>query len=137
MVSIANALAVYAGLTNFTQSQAIFDNLEQARLAAGVKKPGLSLYPFYPDRWPDRFFEYPGMGYGHYQNGGYGIGGAACRSRPNFSTVLPRSARFTCCKWRMSGKNTLVTLSSGNLQPTRVMRAVIITAPLRVRWAAR
>ena len=70
MISIANALAVYAGLTDLAQNQAIFDSLEQARLAAGVKKPGLSLYPFYPDRWPDRFFEYPGMGYGNYQNGG-------------------------------------------------------------------
>jgi hypothetical protein len=70
MVSISNALAVYAGLTNTPQSKAIFDNLERVRLAAGIKKPGLSLYPFYPNRWPDLFFEYPGMGYGNYQNGG-------------------------------------------------------------------
>ncbi len=70
MVSIANALAVYAGLTDLRQSEAIFNSLETARLAAGVKKPGLSLYPYYPNRWPDRFFDYPGMGYGHYQNGG-------------------------------------------------------------------
>jgi len=70
MVSIANALAVYAGLTNLRQSEAIFNSLETARMAAGVKKPGLSLYPYYPNRWPDRFFDYPGMGYGHYQNGG-------------------------------------------------------------------
>jgi hypothetical protein len=70
MVSIANALAVYAGLTNTRQTEAIFKNLEQARLDAGVSKPGLSLYPFYPNQWPNLFFEYPGMGYGNYQNGG-------------------------------------------------------------------
>lgn len=70
MVSIANALAVYAGLTSFRQSNAIFSQLEQARLAAGAKKPGLSIYPYYPNRWPNLFFEYPGMGYGNYQNGG-------------------------------------------------------------------
>ncbi|MBN1220470.1 MAG: hypothetical protein JXM69_16205 [Anaerolineae bacterium] len=70
MISISNALAVYAGLTDFRQNQAIFDSLEWARVTVGAKKPGLSLYPFYPDKWPDRFFDYPGMGYGHYQNGG-------------------------------------------------------------------
>lgn len=70
MVSIANALAVYAGLTNPAQTQAIFANLEQARAAAGVNKPGLSLYPFYPNQWPNLFFDYSGMGYGNYQNGG-------------------------------------------------------------------
>lgn len=70
MVSISNALAVFAELTDFQQNEAIFNNLEDARLAAGVKKPGLSLYPYYPNRYPDLFFEYPGMGYGHYQNGG-------------------------------------------------------------------
>lgn len=70
MVSIANALAVYSGLTDIRQSQAIFTSLEQARLAAGVNKPGLSLYPFYPNQWPELFFEYSGMGYGNYQNGG-------------------------------------------------------------------
>lgn len=70
MVSIANALAVYAGLADFEQTEAIFENLEAARLAAGVNKPGLSLYPFYPNQWPDLFFDYPGMGYGNYQNGG-------------------------------------------------------------------
>ncbi|MCB0208716.1 MAG: hypothetical protein KDJ52_05285 [Anaerolineae bacterium] len=70
MVSISNALAVYAGLTTDDQTAAIFKNLEAARLAAGVNKPGLSLYPFYPNKWPDLFFEYSGMGYGNYQNGG-------------------------------------------------------------------
>jgi hypothetical protein len=70
MVSISNALAVYAGLTDFGQSQAIFHRLEEARLAARVNKPGLSLYPFYPNQWPNLFFDYLGMGYGNYQNGG-------------------------------------------------------------------
>ena len=70
MISISNALAVYAGLTTFQQSKAIFDNLEQARLKAGAKKPGLSIYPYYPNRWPNLFFDYLGMGYGNYQNGG-------------------------------------------------------------------
>ena len=70
MVSISNALAVYAGLTNLRQNQAIFDSLEQARLTVGAKKPGLSIYPYYPNKWPDRFFDYSGMGYGNYQNGG-------------------------------------------------------------------
>lgn len=70
MVSISNALAVYAGLADFEQSKAIFRNLEEARVAAGVSKPGLALYPFYPNQWPDLFFDYPGMGYGNYQNGG-------------------------------------------------------------------
>lgn len=70
MVSIANALAVYAGLTDFQQNQAVFHSLEEARVQAGVKKPGLSLYPFYPNQWPNLFFDYLGMGYGNYQNGG-------------------------------------------------------------------
>ncbi len=70
MVSIANALAVFTGLTDFEQSAAIFDRLEEARLAAGAKKPGLSIYPYYPNQWPNLFFDYLGMGYGNYQNGG-------------------------------------------------------------------
>jgi hypothetical protein len=70
MVSISNALAVYAGLTDFRQSQAVFQNLERVRVEAGINKPGLSLYPFYPNRWPNLFFEYSGMGHGNYQNGG-------------------------------------------------------------------
>jgi hypothetical protein len=70
MVSISNALAIYAGLTDFEQSQAILDNLEQARREAGADKPGLSIYPYYPNQWPDLFFDYLGMGYGNYQNGG-------------------------------------------------------------------
>jgi len=70
MVSISNALAIYAGLTDFDQSQAILRNLERVRLEAGADKPGLSIYPYYPNQWPDLFFDYLGMGYGNYQNGG-------------------------------------------------------------------
>jgi hypothetical protein len=70
MVSIANALAVYSGLASPAQHQATLKALNQAQTDAGVTKPGLSIYPFYPNRWPDLFFEYPGMGYGNYQNGG-------------------------------------------------------------------
>ena len=70
MVSISNALAVYSGLTDFEQNQSIFNNLERVRQEAGANKPGLSLYPYYPNRWPNMFFDYLGMGYGNYQNGG-------------------------------------------------------------------
>jgi hypothetical protein len=77
MVSISNALAVYAGLTDLPpkgldseQSKAILENLERVRLEAKVDKPGLSIYPYYPNQWPDLFFDYLGMGYGNYQNGG-------------------------------------------------------------------
>jgi hypothetical protein len=70
MVSISNALAVYAGLADAEQSRAILDNLERVRLEAGASKPGLSIYPYYPNRWPNLFFDYLGMGYGNYQNGG-------------------------------------------------------------------
>ncbi len=70
MISIANALAVYSGLTDFRQNQAIFDNLEWAQHQADAKKPGLSIYPYYPNQWPNLFFDYSGMGYGNYQNGG-------------------------------------------------------------------
>jgi hypothetical protein len=70
MVSISNALAVYAGLTDFKQSHIALQNLDKVRLAAGVNKPGLSIYPFYPNKWPNLFFDYAGMGYGNYQNGG-------------------------------------------------------------------
>jgi hypothetical protein len=70
MVSISNALAVYAGLADPEQSRAILENLERVRLEAGASKPGLSIYPYYPNQWPNLFFDYLGMGYGNYQNGG-------------------------------------------------------------------
>ena len=65
IVSIANGVAVYAGITEPTERKPIFSALEDARLAAGVPKPGLSLWPPYPAG----FFDYPQMVPGRYQNG--------------------------------------------------------------------
>jgi hypothetical protein len=66
MVSIANAVAMISGLTDAAQDAAILAALEEARLEAGAGKPGLVLYPPYPDG----FFAQPFMGPGTYQNGG-------------------------------------------------------------------
>jgi hypothetical protein len=66
MVSIANAVAMVSGLTDVSQDAAIVAALEEARLKAGAGKPGLVLYPPYPDG----FFAQPFMGQGTYQNGG-------------------------------------------------------------------
>jgi hypothetical protein len=66
MVSIANAVAVYCGLADENQARAIFRKLERARTAAGAAKPGLTLYPPYPDGT----FAAPYMRAGCYQNGG-------------------------------------------------------------------
>jgi|GEM_PF-1523228 len=93
MVSIANALAVYSGLTDFEQNNAIFRSLEQARVAARVNKPGLSIYPYYPNQWPDLFFEYPGMGYGNYQNGGVWDWWGGVQIKAEFLTGFSEIAR--------------------------------------------
>jgi hypothetical protein len=66
IVSIANAVAVYAGIADPSERKPIFTALEAARMAAGVSKPGLSLWPAYPLG----FFDYPQMTPGNYQNGG-------------------------------------------------------------------
>ena len=66
IVSIANAVAVYTGLADPSERGPIFRALEEARLAAGATKPGLSLAPPYPQG----FFDYPQMTPGRYQNGG-------------------------------------------------------------------
>ena len=65
MVSIANAVAVYTGLADPTERGSIFRALEEARVAAGAAKPGVSLSPPYPTG----FFDYPQMDPGQYQNG--------------------------------------------------------------------
>jgi len=65
IVSIANAVAVYTGLTEPAARKAIFTSLESARVAANASKPGLSLWPPYPSG----FFDYPQMTPGRYQNG--------------------------------------------------------------------
>ena len=65
IVSIANAVAVYSGITEPSERGQIFAALEKARLAAGAGKPGLTLFPAYPNG----FFDYPQMTAGNYQNG--------------------------------------------------------------------
>ncbi len=63
IVSIANALTIYTGLSDHT---GVFDKLQQATQAVGAIKPGLSLYPPYPTG----VFAYVQMAEGQYQNGG-------------------------------------------------------------------
>ena len=65
IVSIANGVAVYAGITIPTERKAVFSALETARTQAGAPKPGLTLWPPYPAG----FFDYPQMVPGRYQNG--------------------------------------------------------------------
>ena len=65
MVSIANAVAMRCGLTDEEQSLRIIDALETARLDADASKPGIVLYPPYPDGT----FAAERMRPGHYQNG--------------------------------------------------------------------
>ncbi len=66
MVAVGNVAAIGCGLATPQQEKAIWAALEQARLAAGANKPGLSLYPPYPRG----FFAYGQMVPGRYQNGG-------------------------------------------------------------------
>ena len=66
MVAIGNAAAVYAGLADNDQTARIFDALERARVQAGSSKPGVALFPAYPQG----FFNHPQMFPGQYQNGG-------------------------------------------------------------------
>lgn len=66
MIGIGNALATYVGLADHQRAQSVFGALERARLAAGAGKPGLSLYPPYPEA----FFAHAQMVSGEYQNGG-------------------------------------------------------------------
>ncbi len=89
MVSISNALAVYAGLTDVRQNNAIFQNLEQARIAAGVKKPGLSIYPYYPRL----FFDQADVGYGAHQNGGVWDWWGGVQIKAEFLTGFSEIAR--------------------------------------------
>jgi hypothetical protein len=66
IVSIANAVAMVTGLSDPSQDAEILVALERVRLEAGAGKPGLVLYPPYPDG----FFAQPFMGSATYQNGG-------------------------------------------------------------------
>ena len=65
IVSIANGVAVYAGLSAPSERKPVFSALETARTQAGAPKPGLTLWPPYPAG----FFDYPQMVPGRYQNG--------------------------------------------------------------------
>lgn len=65
MVSIANAVAVRCGLADDEQAARIFERLERVREEAGAPKPGVVLYPPYPDGT----FSAERMRPGHYQNG--------------------------------------------------------------------
>lgn len=65
IVSVANGIAVYAGLADPSEIKPIFSNLERARIEAKAPKPGLTLWPAYPLG----FFDYPQMTPGRYQNG--------------------------------------------------------------------
>jgi len=65
MVSIANAVAVRCGLADEQQAASIFKRLEEARKAAKASKPGVVLYPPYPQGT----FAAERMRPGHYQNG--------------------------------------------------------------------
>jgi hypothetical protein len=65
IVSVANGIAVYAGMTDPTENKPIFTALERARLEAKAPKPGLTLWPAYPLG----YFDYPQMAPGRYQNG--------------------------------------------------------------------
>ncbi len=66
LIGISNALAAHWGLSDPSRTQRLFSRLEGARLAAGARKPGLSLYPPYPEG----FFAHEQMSPGEYQNGG-------------------------------------------------------------------
>jgi hypothetical protein len=66
MIGISNALAAYWGLSDPSCTQRLFSSLEAARVAAGARKPGLSLYPPYPEG----LFDHEQMSPGEYQNGG-------------------------------------------------------------------
>ena len=65
IVSIANAIAVYAGLADDLQTARVIQAIEWARLDASSALPGVSLYPPYPDGT----FRSPQMSPGRYQNG--------------------------------------------------------------------
>jgi hypothetical protein len=65
IVSIANGVAAYAGITVPQEHKPLFNALETARIQAGAPKPGLTLWPPYPLG----FFDYPQMVPGRYQNG--------------------------------------------------------------------
>jgi hypothetical protein len=67
IVSIANAVSIRSGITDAAKTGSIISALERARLSAGANKPGVVLFPPYPQG----FFDSRRMSYaGSYQNGG-------------------------------------------------------------------
>ena len=65
IVSVANAIAIYAGLADDAQTARATDALEAARLNARSAIPGVALFPAYPGGT----FRSPQMAPGRYQNG--------------------------------------------------------------------
>jgi len=65
MISIGNAVAVRCGLADEEQAATIFGRLQEARRQAKASKPGVVLYPPYPEET----FAAERMRPGHYQNG--------------------------------------------------------------------
>jgi hypothetical protein len=65
IVSVANAIAMYAGLADEGQTARATEALERARLGARSAVPGVALFPAYPEGT----FRSPQMAPGRYQNG--------------------------------------------------------------------
>ncbi len=65
IVSVANAIAIYAGLADEGQTARATEALEQARTRARSPIPGVALFPAYPPG----AFRSPQMAPGRYQNG--------------------------------------------------------------------
>ena len=65
IVSVANAIAIYAGLADDGQTARATEALEGARINARSAIPGVALYPAYPGGT----FRSPQMAPGRYQNG--------------------------------------------------------------------
>ncbi|MBN1994393.1 MAG: hypothetical protein JW953_16970 [Anaerolineae bacterium] len=90
MVSITNAVAIGCGLTDALQNAMIVDALENARLVAGAQKPGVVLFPPYPEG----FFKMPSLaGRGVYQNGGVWDWWGGWQVLAEFETGYSRLAR--------------------------------------------
>jgi hypothetical protein len=65
LVVAGDEITTEVELADVSERGQIFRALEEARLAGGAAKPGLTLYPTYPPE----FFDYPQMAPGRYQNG--------------------------------------------------------------------
>jgi len=103
IISVANALAVYSGITEPSERAPIFKALEQSRVAAKASKPGLTLYPTYPSG----FFDYPQMQPGRYQNGAVWDWWGGMQISAQFSTGFSALARehlgLVAADWARAG----------------------------------